>query len=46
MKYNVRVDWYIMPDGRILFREMTFQTWGGMMRFTPEKYDKILGDLI
>lgn len=43
---HVRVDWFMMPDGRLLFGEMTFQTWGGMMRFTPEKYDKILGDLI
>lgn len=43
---HVRVDWYMMPDGRLLFGEMTFQTWGGMKRFIPEKYDKILGDLI
>lgn len=43
---HVRVDWYIMPDGRLLFGEMTFQTWGGMKRFVPEKYDKILGNLI
>lgn len=43
---HVRVDWYMMPDGRLLFGEMTFQTWGGLRRFIPEKYDKILGDLI
>ncbi len=43
---HVRMDWYMMPDGRLLFGEMTFQTWGGMKRFIPEKYDKILGDLI
>lgn len=43
---HVRVDWYMMPNGRLLFGEMTFQTWGGMRRFIPEKYDKVMGDLI
>ncbi len=43
---HVRVDWYIMPDGRILFGEMTFRTWGGMKRFIPDKYDEVLGRLI
>lgn len=43
---HVRVDWYIMPDGRILFGEMTFQTWGGMKKIVPYKYDIYLGSLI
>ena len=43
---HVRVDWYIMPDGRILFGEMTFQTWGGIRRIVPAKYDLLLGSLI
>ena len=43
---HVRVDWYIMPDGRILFGEMTFQTWGGMKKIVPKKYDLYLGSLI
>ena len=43
---HVRVDWYIMPDGRILFGEMTFQTWSGLDTFIPEKYDEYFGSLI
>lgn len=43
---HVRVDWYIMPDGRILFGEMTFQTWSGLEKFIPEKYDEYFGSLI
>jgi len=43
---HVRVDWYIMPDGRILFGEMTFQTWSGLETFIPEKYDEYFGSLI
>ncbi len=43
---HVRVDWFDMPDGRILFGEMTFQTWGGLKRFIPEEYDLIFGDMI
>lgn len=43
---HVRVDWYMMPDGRILFGEMTFQTWGGLNTMIPEKYDRYLGSLI
>ncbi|MBR4981574.1 MAG: hypothetical protein IKY94_03325 [Lachnospiraceae bacterium] len=43
---HVRVDWYNMPDGRVLFGEMTFTTWGGTMKFVPDEYDKIWGDLI
>lgn len=43
---HVRVDWYLMPDGRILFGEMTFQTWGGLNTVIPGKYDAYLGSLI
>lgn len=43
---HVRVDLYDMPDGRILFGEMTFTTWGGLMRFSPDKWDYIFGSLI
>lgn len=43
---HVRVDLYNLPDGRILFGEMTFSTWGGLMHFEPEQYDAIFGKLI
>lgn len=43
---HVRVDWFDMPDGRILFGEMTFQTWAGLNHFIPEKYDLIFGEMI
>ena len=43
---HVRVDWYNLPDGRVLFGEMTFSTWSGLMHFEPEKYDAVFGSLI
>ncbi len=43
---HVRVDWYNMPDGRVLFGEMTFSTWGGLASFIPQKYDHHFGRLI
>lgn len=43
---HVRVDWYNLPDGRVLFGEMTFSTWSGLMHFVPEEYDKVFGSLI
>lgn len=43
---HVRVDWYNMPDGRVLFGEMTFASWGGMHKFVPEKYDLEFGNMI
>lgn len=43
---HVRVDWYNMPDGRVLFGEMTFSTWSGLVFFEPEEYDTIFGNLI
>ena len=42
---HVRVDLYEMPDGRVLFGEMTFQTWGGFRRFYPSEYDYVMGKL-
>ena len=43
---HVRVDWYNLPDGRVLFGEMTFSTWGGLQRIEPYEYDIKLGELI
>lgn len=43
---HVRVDWYNLPDGRVLFGEMTFTTWGGMYHFEPEEWDTYFGSLI
>ena len=43
---HVRVDWYNMPDGRVLFGEMTFTTWAGLRKFCPEEYDMEFGKLI
>lgn len=43
---HVRVDWYILEDGRVLFSEMTFATWGGLKHFDPEEWDYTFGRLI
>ena len=43
---HVRVDWYNLPDGRVVFGEMTFSTWGGLMHFEPKEYDIVFGRLI
>lgn len=43
---HVRVDWYHLPDGRILFGEMTFATWGGLEKWEPEEYDIVFGRMI
>lgn len=43
---HVRVDWYNLPDGRVLFGEMTFSAWSGLCKFYPEEYDNIFGNLI
>lgn len=43
---HVRVDWYILPDGRVLFGEMTFSSWAGFKHFVPEKYDLFFGNMI
>lgn len=43
---HVRVDWYITREGKIFFGEMTFTTWAGYMRFIPQKWDRIFGNLV
>ncbi len=43
---HVRVDWYNLPDGRVLFGEMTFTSWSGLRRFEPDEYDTYFGKLI
>lgn len=43
---HVRVDLYNLRDGRIVFGEMTFGTWGGLMHFVPEEYDEMFGKMI
>ena len=43
---HVRIDWNNLPDGRILFGEMTFSTWSGIQKWEPEEYDTFFGSLI
>lgn len=43
---HVRVDWYNLPDGRVLFSEMTFSTWSGLCRWEPREWDSVFGELI
>ena len=43
---HVRVDWYNLPDGRVLFGEMTFSSCSGLSLFEPEEYDAFFGSLI
>lgn len=38
----VRVDFYLTD--RILFGEMTFYTWGGLIKFSPSYWDDVMGD--
>lgn len=42
---HVRVDFYII-NGKVYFGELTFFDSAGFDRFTPSKYDKLLGDYI
>lgn len=39
----VRVDLYL-NQGKILFSELTFTSGGGLVHFSPEKYDRIFGE--
>lgn len=41
----VRVDFYEI-DEKVYFGELTFFPGSGFEKFTPEKYDKILGDML
>lgn len=43
---HVRVDWYDLNDGRLIFGEMTFSSWGGIYHFEPEIIDEEWGRLI
>ncbi len=43
---HVRIDWNNLPDGRVLFGEMTFSTWSGIQKWEPEEYDEFFGNLI
>lgn len=43
---HARVDWYIMPDGRVLFSEITFASWGGLKKFEPQEWDEVFGRMI
>lgn len=42
---QVRVDLYV-HEGKVMFGEMTFYTWGGMMPFTPKEWDYKLGAML
>ena len=43
--YHLRVDFYEI-DGKLYCGELTFFDGGGFCNFTPEKYNRILGDWI
>lgn len=43
---HVRIDGYNLPDGRVLFSEITFSTWSGLCHWEPEEYDTVFGKLI
>lgn len=43
--YHLRVDFYEI-NGRMYVGEMTFFDGGGFCSFTPDKYNRILGDWI
>ena len=40
-----RIDLYALGQ-RIVFGEVTFYPEGGLGRFTPERYDRIVGDMM
>ncbi len=42
---HVRVDLYEV-DGMLYFGELTFFHWSGLVPFTPQEWDKTLGDMI
>ena len=42
---HVRGDFYII-NGKVYFGELTFFDSAGLEKFTPEKYDEILGSYI
>lgn len=42
----VRVDFYELPDGRVIFGEMTFTSYGGIPEWHPAEANRMMGDLI
>lgn len=42
----VRVDFYILNDGRIKFGEVTLASAGGYCKWLPQEYNSILGEMI
>ena len=42
---HVRIDLYEI-DGHVYFSEYTFYDWGGLFTFSPEIWDRRLGDMI
>jgi len=40
---QVRVDFYLV-DHQVLFGEMTFYTWGGLIKFCPTEWDYVMGE--
>lgn len=42
----MRVDWYLLSTGEILFGEMTCSPFGGFIPWDPMEYDEILGKLV
>ena len=41
----LRVDFYPI-DGKLYFGEMTFYTWSGFIKFSPEEWDYKLGEML
>jgi len=41
----LRCDFYV-HEGKVYFGEVTFFTWGGFLVFTPDEWDKKLGDML
>jgi len=41
----VRVDW-LLVDGEIYFSELTFTPGGGLIKFDPPEFNKVLGDCL
>lgn len=40
---QVRVDWYII-DNKLYFGEMTFYTWSGFIKYSPEEWNLKMGE--
>ena len=42
---HVRIDWYNLPDGRVLFGEMTFTPTSGTSKWNPASMNLVMGDM-